>query len=187
MSKSHLLALSLFALSMTLMSCGHKSEQNTGNIDTTETPLAVEQGPGRDDKRVLNNEVELDNHKYRLEVTCAPDDTLPQVKDRFGDPYLDNRVTLVVHRDGELLARRSFTKADFLAVYTGAASEQFILGGMAFNKASASGFTFGAVLNGPGDEEGGLAFKVTIPLDGIGAARIEFEAEQSNNDYDEAN
>lgn len=187
MSKSHLLALSFLALSTTFMSCGNKGDQNNSNIDTTETPLAVEQGPGRDDKRVLNNEVEVNHHKYQLEVICAPDDSLPQVKDRFGDPYLDNRVTLVINRDGQPLARRSFTKSDFLAVHAGTGTEQFILGGMAFNKASASGFTFGAVLNGPGDEEGGLAFKVTLPLDGTGAARIEFDAEQDNNAYEELN
>lgn len=182
MSKSHLLALSFFVLSATLMSCGNKNEQNTSDIDTTETPLAVEQGPGRDDKRVLNNEVELNNHKYLLEVTCAPDDSLPQVKDRFDDPYLDNRVTLVIHRDGEILARRSFTKSDFLSNYSGNASaNQLILGGMAFQKASASGFTFGAILNGPGDEEGGLGFKLTIPVDGVSAIRIEYDPDQTHN------
>lgn len=181
------LPLSIFPLlifATALTGCGNKSDQNPTQMDTTETPLAVEQGPGQDDKRVLRDTLSLGQHQYRYVVTREANDSLPLVKDRFGDPYQDNCVTLVIDRDGASWLTTSFTKENFAtAAPVGARLEQMILGGMAFNKATAAGFVFGAILNVPGDEEGGLAFKVTIPLSGEGAARIEYDPTSEDNTY----
>lgn len=164
-----------------LSGCGKSSSSASSAIDTTETPLAVEQGPGRDDNRQFQKKVDFGGHAYEMELLCHPDETLPQVKDRFGDPYLDNRVELTVLRDGESWYSRAFTKADFSKFLETKDAKNFILGGIAYGGINSSGLIFGAQLNNPGDEEGGWAFKVTIPLSGQGAPQIVRDANQDTS------
>lgn len=174
--KHFLLPIAL--LTLALSACGGKSSSPETAVDTTEVPLAVEQGPGHDDKRQSTANAEFSGHQYAIEVSCAPDDSLPAVKDRFGDPYLDNRVWIKVMRDGSLLTQRSVVKAQLAAHLEGADAKKLILGGVAFSAVDASGLHFGAQLNGPGDEEGGLAFKLTLPLSGQGDLVVKRDAMQ---------
>lgn len=174
--KHFLLPIALATLA--LSACGGKTSTPDIATDTTEVALAVEQGPGHDDERRLTDDAEFSGHKYAIEVRCAPDDSLPTIKDRFGDPYLDNRVWIKVMRDGSLLTQRSVTKAQLLPHLEGADASQLILGGVAFSAVDAHGLHFGAQLNGPGDEEGGLAFKLTLPLSGQGELAVKRDAVQ---------
>lgn len=152
---------------LSMMACGGKSSSEQP-ADTTHVPLAVEEGPGRDDARTVRADAAYNGHQYHFDIVSTPDDSLPRVKDRFGDPYLDNRITVSVVRDGGTPVRFSFTKADFSADDT----RNHILGGIAFSSVDAEGLHFGAQLNAPGDEEGGTAFKITLPLVGSGKPQI---------------
>ncbi len=58
------------------------------------------------------------------------------------------------------------------ADFTADGTRHQILGGIAFSSVDASGLHFGAQLNAPGDEEGGTAFKITLPLVGSGKPQI---------------
>ena len=176
----------LFLAVLSFSACGgQKSGDAASTADTTEIPLATEQGPGRDDPRHLTAEAEWSGHKYAIEVRCAPDDSLARVKDRFGDEYLDNRVSVVIQRDGQPFVERTLTKADLLPHLGEANGQQLILGGMAFSSVNAQGLHFGAPLNGPGDEEGGLAFRLTLPLSGQGQWVIVRDANQDTSAGDE--
>ena len=179
--------LSLLALCLFSWSACHRKTSSTGMrpTDTTDIPLAVEEGPGKDDPRVLNSTMNYSGHQYDIEVKCVPDDSLPKLKDRFGDPYLDNRVTVTLKRDGHILGRQSLTKAAFVHLL-GENKEKLMLGGMAFSAVDAHGFHFGAQLNIPGDEEGGLAFKVTLPLNGQARLNIERDTEQDTSSSENA-
>ena len=160
--------MAALALALTsIVACGGKSSSEQ-TADTTQVALAVEEGPGRDEARTVRADAEYNGHQYHFDIVSAPDDSLPRVKDRFGDPYLDNRITVSVVRDGGTPVRFSFTKADFMADGT----RHQILGGIAFSSVDASGLHFGAQLNAPGDEEGGTAFKITLPLVGTGKPQI---------------
>ena len=95
-----LLPLYIGAVLSLLIACDNKSNSPASKVDSTEVPLAVEQGPGHDDARHLTAEAEYGGHRYTFDLYKTPADSLPPVKDRYGDPYLDNRVKVVILRDG---------------------------------------------------------------------------------------
>lgn len=182
MMKSLLLAISFGASSAFLLSgCGKNSQAVAPDADTTEIPLAVEQGPGHDDERHFEKTAAFDGKTYRIKLSFRPDETLSLTKDRFGDPYMDNRVDMQIACGDSVLYQRSFTKADFSALLDKEDVRSLILGGIAFSGVESSGFQFGAQLNAPGDEEGGLAFKLTVPLCGQGEPRIVRDANQGTS------
>ena len=110
--------------------------------------------------------MEWSGHKYHILVERTPADSLAQVKDRFGDPFLDNQVTITITRAGE-------------------ASKNLVLGGIAFSSVDERGFHFGAQLNLPGDDEGGLIYKLTLPLSAQGNPAIERDTNQDTSASDE--
>lgn len=148
-------------------SCGNSTNGKASDIDTTQYPLAAEEGPGHDEARILPaTEIDFGGKHYVINVSIAPCDTLPIVKDSYDDPFLDNVVKLLVTADGDTIVRRNFLKRDFAAAASGLNLNRLVLGGLAFNTINANGLNFGAQLNEPGDVEGGQVFKVTIPLAG---------------------
>lgn len=159
--------ISFLTLGTTFCSCGFKTEGDNSNVDTTRYDLAREGGPEHDDARQLPTQtISFAGHEYKIDISIAPSDSLPQVKDSYGDPYLDNEVLLCVTADGAVVVKRNFVKSDFVAAANGLNTSKLILGGMAFNSIDISGLHFGAQLNEPGDLEGGYAFKVTLPVAG---------------------
>ena len=178
--------LALFALVLMLAACGHKNDKkNVSSVDTGQIALAQEQGPGHDDSQTIPTDVEWSGHKYHILVERTPSDSLAQVKDRFGDPFLDNQVTITITRDGEELTKRVLTKADFSAQTEVAKSTNLVLGGIAFSNVDEKGFHFGAQFNLPGDDEGGLIYKLTLPLSGQGAPVIERDTNQDTSASEE--
>lgn len=173
---SHLFPFT-FAL-LLAAACGGKTASDGSAADTTETPLAVEQGPGHDEPRHVAIDTTWNRHRYRIAIACQSSDSLPQVKDRFGDPYLDNIVRLTVTRDDSVQSSHAFTKADFVPMLGSIDGKNLILGGMAFSSIGESGIVFGAQLNSPDDEEGGVAFKVRLPLNGQATPSITRDSNQ---------
>lgn len=179
--------IALFALLLTVAACGGKNDKknNASSVDTGQIALAQEQGPGHDDNLTIPTDVEWSGHKYHILVERIPGDSLAQVKDRFGDPFLDNQVTITITRDGEALAKRVFTKALFAGQPEVASAKNLVLGGIAFSSVDERGFHFGAQLNLPGDDEGGLIYKLTLPLSAQGNPAIERDTNQDTSASDE--
>lgn len=180
--------LAFFSLCLVLGACSGKNDKKNqpSTLDTGQIALAQEQGPGHDDNQTIPTDAEWSGHKYHIVVERVPDDSLSMVKDRFGDPFLDNRVTITITRDGEALAQRVFTKATFAQQPEVAKSQNLVLGGIAFSSVDASGFHFGAQINAPGDDEGGLIYKLTLPLSGQGTPAIERDTNQDTSSSEEA-
>lgn len=148
------------------ISCG-RTDNKPSDIDTTQYALATEEGPGFDEARTLPaTEVDFNGKHYVINVSIAPCDSLPLVKDSYGDPFMDNAVKLQVSADDNIIIDRSFVKNDFAAATSGLSLNRLVLGGLAFNVVNSNGLSFSAQLNEPGDIEGGYVFKVTIPLMG---------------------
>lgn len=147
-------------------SCGKRSEAPVTDVDTTLYALAREEGPGHDTARSLNDaEATYNGKHYVISISIAPDDSLI-VKDSYGDPYLDNNVTVAVTADGTPLFTHVFKKKEFAEAGSGLPMGELILGGLAFNSIDGGGIHLSAQLNEPGDIEGGSVFKVTFPLAG---------------------
>lgn len=160
--------------------CNSGRDQSASDVDTTRYQLATEAGPGQDPAIQLTPQViKFQGAEYTIAVNRAPSDSLPLVKDSYGDPYRDNIVTINVSRNGELCFTQRFGKTNFAESATDFDLKTVTLGGMAFTRIDASGLHFGAQLCSPGDVEGGYAFNVTIPLGG-GAAKIERDTSINN-------
>lgn len=158
-------------LLLSLSACGGKSNPDVPQRDTTAYAAPESHETGHDDPRDIPYTAEFNGRKYDFRIRRTPEDSLPQVKDRFGDPYQDNRVSLTIRRDGETLAHRSFTKLDFSGQID-APLERLILGGLAFRNIDAQGLHFGLQFNAPGDEEGGWLYILTLPLDAKGSPTL---------------
>lgn len=179
--------VALLALLLAVAACSGKNDKKNGAApqDTGQIALAQEQGPGHDDNQTIPTDVEWHGHQYHILVERTPADSLAQVKDRFGDPFLDNLVKITITRNGEALAQRTFTKATFGNQPEVATSKNLVLGGIAFSSIDDRGFHFGAQLNLPGDDEGGLIYKLTLPLSAQGNPSIERDTNQDTSSADE--
>lgn len=165
-------------------SCGTRTEGTTTDVDTTQYELTGEATIEKDEAITLPAvEQDFDGKHYVISVHRAPSDSLPQVKDSYGDPYMDNEVTISVTADGNVVTKRTFTKNDF----SGAAKadlSKLVLGGMTFSSINGTGIHFNAQINSPGSVEGGNNFILTLPLNG-GAVQIvadESADDMSSND-----
>lgn len=112
---------------------------------------------------------ELGNHTYRITIHRKSDSTLPKVKDEFNKEFNDNRVHVIVERDGSEIFNKDFTKATFNDNLTDEEQPGTILLGMAFDQEKSDGHTIclGAQIGLVGIEEG-PAFCVKISTDGKG-------------------
>lgn len=160
--------LPFLAMGLLLLgACNTGKDKKADDVDTTRYQLATDAGPGEDPAIQLTPQVvSYQGATYTIAVSRAACDSVPLVKDSYGDPYKDNVVTIAVTRDGEPCLSRRFVKTDFAAAAQDIDLQPLTLGGMAFSRIDAGGYHFGAQLCTPGDVEGGYAFTVTLPLDG---------------------
>ncbi|MDO5075493.1 MAG: DUF4738 domain-containing protein [Bacteroidales bacterium] len=165
-----LLLLACFVLS----SCGQKSSTSeTAPADNASSPSYTAPPSDRDSQRHITATAEYRGHRYTIDITSTPDAALPKVKDSYGDDYLDNRFRVVILRDGAEFSTYTFTKAQFEHLIATNEARHLILGGIAYKEVESDGFSLGAQLNAPGDEEGGTMFEITLPLAGQGSPYIE--------------
>lgn len=164
----------LFLVTLMITACGSKgsapSNTTPDSIQASSTPTTMDD---RDAPRDIKTTATHGQHNYDIRITSAPDASQPKVKDSYGDDYLDNRFSIAIVRDGTTLCTHSFTKELFLHLLNHADAQRLILGGIAFKEVDSEGFSFGAQLNGPDDQEGGVVFEITIPLSGQGTPYIE--------------
>lgn len=158
----------ILATTAIVITACNTGKENTGkDVDTAQYQLATDAGPGQDASIQLTPQViTYQGATYSIAVSRTPSDTLPLIKDSYGDPYKDNVVHISVTRDGEPCLSRQFVKTDFAAAARDININTLTLGGMAFSRLDADGYHFGAQLCSPGDVEGGYAFSVTLPLGG---------------------
>ena len=162
------------------MACGSRTEGAKTDVDTTLYETTGETEVERDEVFELpTEEIDFGGRHYVVRVRRAPSDSLPKVKDSYGDPYLDNEVFVTVTADGSTIVKRSITKADFAGVAAGLELSKLVLGGMTFSGINSSGLHFCAQINSPGSVEGGNNFILTFPLSGSG---LQIVADESGDD-----
>lgn len=179
--------LALLVLSLFISACHRTTSTQDTDVDTTQYVLAQETGPGHDEAQTLAPvEADYNNKHYVVSVSIAPSDSLPMVKDDFGDPYQDNTVSVNITSNGQTIVDCQFTKADFIgaAIASDHASDM-ILGGIAFDKVDASGIHLGAMLSRPCDVEGGVAFRLTFPHQGGTPSIVRDTTNELDDAYDQ--
>lgn len=184
---SFLAVFSIIAMALltgSMVSCGTRTDGKAKDVDTTQYALAQEEGPGHDEARTLpTKEVDFAGKHYTFDITIAPCDSLPMVKDSYDDPYLDNEVKVKVTADGASVFEKRFIKKDFIQAAGSIDTSKLILGGIAFNTMDNRGMCFGAQLNEPGDVEGGYVFKITVQQNGSFNIVRDTNVEDLGNNY----
>ncbi len=153
-----------FAL-LLLVGCGGKNASSDRSAPNEPAAVEEQQGPMADNDWSYEKTVTLDGNEYQISLDRSADETLPRVRDEFGQEYYDNSVALTILRNGEDFYAKTFTKDVFLDFLSEADKKGTTLQGMAFDKEDAEGLHFGAQIGVPGGE-GGSAFIVTITKGG---------------------
>lgn len=155
---------------LTLSACGTKSEQttepSTTDTETTSGPMAITGGS-------RSQEV----NGYQVSITCLADSSTV-VKDQLDQEFYDNKVEVIINKEGAELFRHTFSKSEFSGNYDAAHS---ILQGMAFSDIQNGLFVFGAQVGEPGNDEGGSNYRITVSTAGSMNIAPDYTQDTSSN------
>lgn len=168
-NKLQTIAFGVLATSAVLVvssSCGTRTDGNAGDVDTTLYDTTGEVEVEKDPELKMDEKADYNGQNYTITVHRTPADSLPQVKDSYGDPFLDNEVKVTLRNAAGVVFSRVVRKTDFATAAAGLDLSKLVLGGMMFSSINASGVHFDAQLNSPGSEEGGNNFKITLSHNG---------------------
>lgn len=169
--------LSLSGLLLVFSACSSKQSQAPLTSDSTQ--LSLQSSPLYAMPALENRYSDrLGGHDFVVIVSRQPDETLPKAIDELGVAYTDNRVEVLITKDGQDFFRGTYTKSSFLEALSQSEALGTVLLGMAYDsqKSSESILCLGAQIGQIGIEEG-PAFTIEIPLAG-GAPKIVRDLEQ---------
>lgn len=148
----------------------HVEEQSQTSSSLVEMPALENQYTDR-----------LNGHEYLVTISRQPDETLPKSIDELGNEYSDNRVDVVITKDGQDFFSRTYSKNSFLNMLSESESLGTVLLGMAYDsqKSNEKILCLAAQIGQIGIEEG-PAFTIEIPLAG-GTPNIQRDMEQDTS------
>ena len=162
----HKSLLLLMALAM-LTACGGEKKEKKDIIIAEKYVPKKPMPPIRQQPLLSQTEVRWLGGNYQIEIDRQAEDSLPQVKDAQGQPYVDNSVTLTIKRgDGSQFFRRRFTKQNLDACLDNTFRRQGILDGMAFDTIADNRLRFGLQLVFPDADDMFLPISVLIDRQG---------------------
>lgn len=105
------------------------------------------------------------NHTIIYTITSEPDDSLPLITDEDGVQYKDNCICLEIMKDGNILFRRYFTKADFATSLSADFRKHGIMDGLRFSHIDDGKYCFNACVSLP-ESDMSCPFILTVGSDG---------------------
>jgi hypothetical protein len=113
------------------------------------------------------------------------DDSLKHVKDEYGQPYIDNRVSLTILRqDGSVFFKKEFTKASFSSYIDDTFRNNGILAGIQYDEIDDKGLEFSVVVGMP-DALDDVFIPLELVIDRQGAVSISRDDDMDMLDYDD--
>lgn len=172
MIKKLVYAVAFIVLMTQTWACGDKKNDNAATANDSVQVTTANEGPVADRELKNSFTARLGGDTYDISIHRVADQSLPVVTDEQGKEYLDNRVEVVISRNGELFRNVTYTKDSFGEFLSAAEKEGTVLLGMAYDseRSDAKCIRLGAQIGQVGIEEG-PAFSVEIPLNG-GAVSI---------------
>ena len=144
--------LALIAVPLLLTSCGKKKQHDDIIVQDTETPKP--QAPIRMQDYRDVKDISWLGKQYQVEVARLASDSLPMVKDDYGQQFVDNRITLkVIRADGSIFCTKTFTKAAFDSCLDNDYRKTGILEGFVFDKVDGNNLLFAASVCHPQTDE----------------------------------
>ena len=148
MNMKHLFPLILVAGLVVFGACKEKKEST--DIITTKYVPKKPQPPIAMPSETITKNVTWQDKLYTVVITRQASDSLLQVKDENGQPYIDNRVEIVVTRaDGSVFFKKVFTKASFNAYIDESFRKNGILAGIQYDEIDSKGMEFSVVVGLP--------------------------------------
>ena len=107
------------------------------------------------------------NATYHIEVVRMPSDSLPMVKDEYGQQYVDNSIVLTVTRsDGSVFFKRTFTKASFSSYIDDDYRRTGILEALIFEEVDDNRLEFAVSVAHPQSEDEFIPLEMKLDRDG---------------------
>ena len=137
---------------LSFAACGEKKKST--DIITQRVEIVKPQSPERMQEYNDSRDVAWIGKQYKVTVHRQPADSLPMVKDETGQKFVDNVISVSVHRaDGSQFFGRTFKKTDFLQYLDDDYSKTGILEGLVFDKAEGDFLEFAASVSHPHTDE----------------------------------
>ena len=126
-----------------------EKKQSTDIITTKYVPKKPQPPIAMPSETTTKNVTWMDK-PYTVVINRTASDSLSQVKDENGQPYIDNRVELVVTRaDGSVFFKKEFTKASFNSYIDESFRKNGILAGIQYDELDEKGMEFSVVVGLP--------------------------------------
>lgn len=162
MNYTHLTKLTIAAGALLLVaSCGEKKQAQNETIQTEVTEDEVHSILAYE----YTDSLMQGSHRVVYTITSEADESLPLVVDEDGTKYNDNRICLEIVKDGSILFRRYFTKADFAGSLGSDFQQHGLMDGLRFNRAEEGKLYFNACVSLP-DSDMSCPFILTVGPDG---------------------
>ena len=122
---------------------------------------------------------------YTVQIDRVSDDSLKHVKDEYGQPYIDNRVSVTILRqDGSVFFKKEFTKASFSSYIDDTFRNNGILAGIQYDEIDDNGLEFSVVVGMP-DALDDVFIPLELVIDRQGAVSISRDDDMDMLDYDD--
>lgn len=181
MAKQFILMTFVSALALVLVACGSKKKSEDIIALRVEKPQLT--APVKMQEYTDSRDVEWIGKTYHVAVHREACDSLPMVKDEYGQKYVDNVFTMVVTRsDGSVFFSRTFTKK-FVAQYLdNDYRETGIFEGLVFDKADGDWLVFAASVGHPQSDE---YIPLVVSLSRMGELVVKHDTQMDTNSEDE--
>lgn len=142
----------LLVLAAAFAGCGEKKQSD--DIITVRTTKPKPKAPVRMDRYESTTTQTLAGSRLNVSIVREACDTLPMVKDNYGQKFVDNFVRLTICRsDGSVFLERTFTKSSFSSYIDPSYRRDGVLEGFAFDKADKQALRFAASVSLPMTDE----------------------------------
>lgn len=164
------------ALVFVLTGCKKEVKEDTKPSDTVLEQMQEVDGIRRTPESTLTGKVEYRGLPYEYTIQRVPDTDLPTVQDEDGHKYYDNKISVLVKRDGGEFYNHTFHKESFHSYLDDDFLTRGILEGLVFDKVEADGLHFAASVSYPMsdmyiplvvilDADGGITIKQDTNMD----------------------
>ena len=183
MNMKHLFPLILVEGLVVIGACKEKKEST--DIITTKYVPKKPQPPIAMPSETITKNVTWQDKPYTVVITRQASDSLLQVKDENGQPYIDNRVEIVVTRaDGSVFFKKVFTKASFNAYIDESFRKNGILAGIQYDEIDSKGMEFSVVVGLP-DALDDVFVPLELVVDRFANIAISRDDDMDMLDYDD--
>lgn len=116
--------------------------------------------------------------EYKSSVLRQPDENLPIIRNKQGEKFVDNRITLRLTCGGKEVVERVFTKESFASLVDAKFMQYAILEGLVYDQTTPQGIIFAASVCYP-QSDLYIPIRLTIASDG----KIAMTREEMMEDY----